>query len=284
MKTPTAGAPEERDRGQVPCPVRRWAGGRWERGAQDVLATEEPLEIRVDSRSVAVIMRTPGHDEELALGFLRSEGVIVRREDVVGVRRYPRNQDGNVVDVFLAEHVRVDLAGLSRHVFAASSCGLCGASSIAAVQRRFPRARTRFRVAPEVLLALPERMRQAQRTFAATGAAHAAALFTVDGELVHLREDVGRHNAVDKVLGRVFLDGGPKPDRHLLLASGRVSFEIVQKALAGGIAMVAAVSAPTTLAVAFARRGGQTLVGFLREGRFNVYSGAARIGGRAGSR
>ena len=181
------------------------------------------------------------------------------------------------MDVLLAPDVTVDFARLTRHVFASSSCGLCGKASIAAVRGQFPRVRSRVTVAAETLLALPEKMRATQTTFAATGGLHAAALFTADGELLLLREDVGRHNAVDKVLGRAFLDGLLPLGRHVLLVSGRTSFEILQKALAGGVAVVAAVSAPSSLAVEFARANGQTLVGFLREGRFNVYAGEKRV-------
>lgn len=262
--------------------IVRWEEGR-ARGAADTLAAEEPLELRVDTRSLAVVMRTPGHDEELAAGFLLTEGLIRRRADVRAIEANRRNRRGNIMDVFLAPDVPLDFARLTRHVFAASSCGLCGAASIAAVRRQFPAVRADFRVAPETLLALPERMRAAQTAFAATGGLHAAALYTAAGELVCLREDIGRHNALDKMLGRGLLDDALPLDRHVLLVSGRVSFEIVQKALAGGLAFVAAVGAPSSLAVDFARQNGQTLVGFLREGRFNVYSGGGRLrDGRTG--
>ena len=255
---------------------------RWKTGSAPVpttgcLAPEEPLEIRVDSRAVSVTMRTPGHDEELAVGFLLTEGLIQRPADVVAVRPYPRNELGNVVDVLLSPDVTVDMARLTRHVFASSSCGLCGKASIASVRGQFPRVRSRVTVAAETLLQLPDAMRAAQTTFAATGGLHAAALFTSEGEMLLLREDVGRHNAVDKVLGRAFLDGMLPLGRHVLLVSGRTSFEILQKALAGGLAIVAAVSAPSSLAVEFARANGQTLVGFLRENRFNVYAGGRRV-------
>ncbi|HMO65682.1 MAG TPA: formate dehydrogenase accessory sulfurtransferase FdhD, partial [Verrucomicrobiota bacterium] len=243
-------------------PVRRrivrWADGR-AHGAADTLAAEEPLELRVDTRSLAVVMRTPGHDDELAAGFLLTEGLVRRRADMRAIETNRRNRQGNVLDVFLAPDVPLDFARLTRHVFASSSCGLCGAASIAAVRRQFPPVRADFRVAPETLLALPERMRAAQADFAATGGLHAAALFTVGGELLCLREDIGRHNALDKVLGRALLDDALPLDRHVLLVSGRVSFELVQKALAGGIACIAAVGAPSSLAVAFARRNGPTL-------------------------
>lgn len=247
------------------------------RSVPDALAVEEPLELRVDSRSIAVVMRTPGHDEELVAGFLLTEGVVRSAADLAAIRRHPRNRDGNVIDVFLGPRVRVDFGRLTRHVFAASSCGLCGKATLDAVRRQFPRPAGRLRMEPAILRSLPGRMRAAQTEFAAHGGTHAAALFSADGELLVLREDVGRHNAVDKILGRALLDGRlPLSDR-VLLVSGRASFEIVQKALAGGVPLVAAVSAPSSMAVRLARSSGQTLVGFLRDARFNVYSRPGRI-------
>lgn len=257
--------------------VQRWIQGRWEALADDAVAAEEPLEIRVDTRSVSVTLRTPGHDDELAAGFLVSEGLLRSRSDLRAIRPYPRNEFGNVVDVFLDEAVAFDFASLTRHVFASSSCGLCGTASIAALQRGFPPVSQSFQVTPEVLLSLPGRLRAAQAGFSASGGLHAAALFGPDGQLWVAREDVGRHNAVDKVIGRQFLDGLIPSAPSVLMISGRVSFEIVQKALAAGIALIAAVSAPSSLAVQFAERSGQTLVGFLRDGRFNVYAGHERV-------
>jgi FdhD protein len=257
--------------------VRRWNGRSLSGSEPDAVAAEEPLEVRVETRPVAVIMRTPGHDEELAAGFLVSEGLLRERSQLREIRPYARNSEGNVLDVHLADGVALDLASLSRHVFASSSCGLCGRTTIAAVRRQFPRLRDRFAVTPEVLAGLPDRLRYGQSAFAETGGLHAAALFDSTGGLRSLREDVGRHNAVDKVIGRGFLDGGLPLRGMVLLVSGRVSFEIVEKALAAGVALVAAVSAPTGLAVELARKSGMTLVGFLRNGRFNVYSGAGRI-------
>jgi len=266
-----------------PASIRRWSRGSWEGPVEDSLAAEEPLEIRVDTRSVSVTLRTPGHDDELAAGFLVGEGLLRSPADLRGIRPHPRNPSGNVVDVFLADSVTFDFNSLTRHVFASSSCGLCGRASIDALRRRFPQATLEFEVDPGVLLGLPGRLREAQAGFSASGGLHAAALFGPDGRLWVAREDVGRHNAVDKVVGRRFLDGGFPLGPSVLMVSGRVSFEIVQKALAAGIAMVAAVSAPSSLAVEFATESGQTLVGFLREGRFNVYAGARRImGARVG--
>ncbi len=243
----------------------------------DEMAEEEPLEIRVDNQSVSVTMRTPGHDEELAAGFLVSEGMIQRREDVLRIAPYPRNAEKNVMGVFLSPDVKVDLQQLTRHVFVSSSCGLCGKASIDAVHQHFPKIKTKVSVKAKVLLGLPEKLRGGQEAFDRTGGLHAAGIFDLNGKLIVLREDVGRHNAVDKVLGYAFLNGLLPLDKHILLVSGRASFEIMQKALAGRAPMVAAVSAPSSLAVEFARESGQTLIGFLRGERMNVYAGAKRI-------
>jgi FdhD protein len=244
----------------------------------DHLAVEEPLEIRVRGRSVAVTMRTPGHDRELAAGFLLTEGVIRQRLDVIGIAACASSPEPeNTLNVFLAARVAVDFARLTRHVFAASSCGLCGKASIDAVQQHFPPVDSSVTVTKKTLLALPVRMEKAQRTFARTGGLHAAAIFDARGKLIVLREDVGRHNAVDKVLGHGFLKGNLPFAAHILLVSGRASFEIMQKALAAQVPVVCAVSAPSSLAVEFARESGQTLVGFLRPETMNVYSFPARI-------
>jgi FdhD protein len=258
-------------------PIWRWEKGRRPRRWPDELAREEPLEIRVDDRAVAVTMRTPGHDEELAAGFLVSEGLIDRREQVVNTATHPRNADRNVIGVFLADGVEIDFQRLTRHTFVSSSCGLCGKASIESVRRQFPPINRPVRVLAETLLALPETLRRAQTTFARTGGLHAAGLFDLDGNLLMLREDIGRHNAVDKVLGRSFLDGRLPLDRHILVVSGRASFEIIQKALAGRLPIVVAVSAPSSLAVEFARASRQTLAGFVRGERMNIYSGYKRI-------
>lgn len=263
--------------GARPVRIRRWQFGEGSKAVRDEIACEEPLELRVDTRSVAVVMRTPGHDDELAAGFLVSEGLIQRRDQIAELRADSRNPAGNVMQVFLRPEVTVDFARLTRHVFAASSCGLCGKASIRAIRSQFPRIRQRFQVSAAVLSALPARMEAAQATFSRTGGLHAAAIFTAGGELVALREDVGRHNAVDKLLGRALLDDRLPLAGSILLVSGRTSFEILQKALAGGVAVIAAVGAPSSLAVEFARANGQTLLGFLRAGRFNVYAGASRI-------
>lgn len=244
---------------------------------QDALAVEEPLEIQVESRPVSITMRTPGHDEELAAGFLVSEGVLDSPELIESIRPYPRNERGNAINVFLRNGGQIDYASLTRHVFASSSCGICGRASIEAVQRRFPPLDSTVRITASALLKLPPVMREQQAAFDKTGGLHAAALFTLDGELVVLREDVGRHNAVDKVIGHASYTHPRSLSDTLLLVSGRASFEILQKALAARIPIIAAVSAPSSLAVDFAEAGGQTLVGFLREDRFNLYAGFERV-------
>jgi FdhD protein len=258
--------------------IWRWRDGESLRRASDELAREEPLEIRVDNHPVSVTMRTPGHDSELAIGFLMTEGILKSKEDLLKVEAHPRNKRRNVINVFLAPGRAVNLSQLTRHVFASSSCGLCGKASIEAVHQHFEPVQSRVRVQGKIISTLPGRLRQAQETFERTGGLHAAAIFTETGELVISREDIGRHNAVDKVLGFGLLNARLPFDRHILLVSGRASFEIMQKALAARIPIVAAVSAPSSLAVQFARESGQTLVGFLREERMNVYSLPERIG------
>ncbi|HEX5221317.1 MAG TPA: formate dehydrogenase accessory sulfurtransferase FdhD [Verrucomicrobiae bacterium] len=248
----------------------------------DLLAVEEPLEIRVRGRSIAVTMRTPGDDRELVAGFLFSEGVIRERRhlaDIAPCRASP--QPGNSLDVFLRSGMEVDFAQLTRHVFATSSCGLCGKASIDAVKQRFPPITSSLSVSARTLLHLPDRMRRAQKAFAQTGGLHAAAIFDAKGKLIVLREDIGRHNAVDKVVGWGFLENKLQFDSHLLLVSGRASFEILQKALAARIPIVCAVSAPSSLAVRFAHESSQTLVGFLRGESMNVYTHRERVVGQA---
>src|SRR5438309_7706304 len=240
----------------------------------DELTIEEPLEIRVGRKSVAVTMRTPGHDEELAAGFVLSEAIVRRRDQISIIT--PAGDNRIVVE--LASAVKVKLNSTKRFGTISSSCGLCGKTSIGAIRQDFPAIRsTKIRVNIETLLSLPEKLRNAQSDFARTGGIHAAGIFDANGELKIAREDIGRHNAVDKAIGRAFLDGSLPLDRHLLLVSGRASFEIVQKALAAGIPIIAAVSAPSTLAVSFARESNQTLIGFLRPPSFNIYAHIERV-------
>jgi FdhD protein len=247
----------------------------------DSVAAEEPLEIRVEGRAVAVVMRTPGHDEELAAGFLLSESVVRSPGDVFEISHCPSvsaGSEGNVVDVLLVHADRADLKRLTRHVFTSSSCGICGKGTIEAVHQRIaPLPEDALRVDAETLAQLPETMRGHQKIFDRTGGLHACALFDLHGRLLHLREDIGRHNAVDKVLGRALLDGLLPLSRHVLAVSGRVSFEIMQKALAARVPVVAAVSAPTSLAVRFAQESGQTLACFVRPGGLNLYAGSQRV-------
>jgi len=263
--------------------ILRWKHGVLGQAANDSLAREEPLEIRVKGESVAVTMRTPGHDEELAIGFLLSEGVIAGPSDVLEVAPCQQGEaalHGNVLNVFLAPKVGIDLAKLRRNVYASSSCGLCGKASIESVHNHFePLTKREPVIAAELILQLPAKLRAKQETFDKTGGLHAAGLFDDAGNLLTLREDIGRHNAVDKVLGRSMLDGNFPLEDRVMMVSGRASFEILQKALAGRVPVICAVSAPSSLAVEFARESGQTLVGFLRGDTFNVYSHQERIMG-----
>jgi FdhD protein len=262
-------------------PLQRPTVLRYDHGeltsAPDELAPEEPLEVRVRGRAVSVTMRTPGHDADLAAGFLLAEGIINAARDVLRIEPCGRTEDGNLLNAVLAPDVHVDFERLTRHVFASSSCGLCGKATIESVRSTFPAVKSSVTVDADVLVGLPDVMRRAQSSFDRTGGVHAAALFDAAGSLIVLREDVGRHNAVDKVLGHALLKELLPLERHVLLVSGRSSFEIMQKALAGRVPVVAAVSAPSSLAVEFARESGQTLVGFLRQGRMNVYSRPERI-------
>lgn len=246
---------------------------------EDVLAVEEPLEIRIHNQPLSLTMRTPSHDAELAAGFLFAEGVIKSAADIAQLAPSPRNRDGNVLNVILADRVACDWAKLKRHFTTTSSCGLCGRESIAAVRKQLPRVRTTVKVPASRLQALPQKLRAAQAVFAATGGLHGAGMFDLRGRLLIAREDIGRHNAVDKVLGWGLLNGQLPFDRRILLVSGRASFEIVQKALAARIPILCAVSAPSSLAVELAQSAGMTLVGFLRDGSMNVYCGPRRVAG-----
>ena len=256
--------------------VLRWSE-RARQEARDELATEEPLEIRIDTRPFVMTMRTPGNDEELAAGFLYTEGLVQSPDAISEIRVNRRNRSGNSLDVFLAPGFSIALDGLRRHGFLSSSCGVCGKESIRALQKRFKAVRAQVRIASKLLLDLPNRLRAAQPTFERTGGLHAAGIFTCDGNLVVAREDIGRHNAVDKVIGFGLLNDLLPFDEHVLLVSGRASFEIMQKSIAARIPIIGAVSAPSSLAVEFARANKQTLVGFIREKRMTVYAGKQRI-------
>ncbi|HKQ37297.1 MAG TPA: formate dehydrogenase accessory sulfurtransferase FdhD [Verrucomicrobiae bacterium] len=254
--------------------VVRCVAGERAHATDDELAVEEPLEIQVDTHAVSVTMRTPGHDDELAAGFLVTEGIVTSPKDILKIAQHPRNKQ-NVINVFLRNVP--NLEQLKRHVFVSSSCGLCGKASIENVHQHFKPVKSRVSVRRDMLCALPEKLQQGQETFARTGGLHAAGIFSPAGELIVLREDVGRHNAVDKVIGHGLLKGLLPFNEHVLVVSGRASFEIMQKALAGRIPIVAAVSAPSSLAVDFAIESGQTLIGFLRGRRMNLYAGAQRV-------
>jgi len=240
----------------------------------DDLTVEEPLEIRIGDKTLATTMRTPGHDDELAAGFLLSEALVRDRSVITEISA---NGDNRVVVAF-AEGVKPKLNGPQRFGTISSSCGLCGKTSIDEIRQNFPAIDWgNVRMDIETLVSLPEKLRKAQSDFARTGGIHAAAIFDLNGHLKTVREDIGRHNAVDKAIGRAFLDNQLPLNRSILLVSGRASFEIVQKALAAGIPIIASVSAASTLAVEFARENNQTLVGFLRPPSFNIYTHIERI-------
>ena len=255
---------------------------------QDLLAVEEPLEIRLGDKSISITMRTPGHDFELAAGFLFTEGILRNAAQIRKIRwsqssggngaSNPR-QLGNSVTVDLNPGVDVDLDRLERHFYTSSSCGVCGKASIEAIEMQscpvLPRNSPL--VESSAIHGLPDALRRAQAVFDRTGGLHAAALFEPEGTLQLLREDVGRHNAVDKVIGAEMLAGHTPLSNHLLFVSSRASFELVQKALMAGIPILAAVGAPSSLAVETAQRFNMTLLGFVRDRRFNIYSGASRI-------
>jgi FdhD protein len=260
-----------------PCAILQ-VDGRVRRESTDRVAAEVALEVRLNGEPFAVVMRTPGDDEALAAGFLFSEGVVTRREDVVSIAV---DAEADVADVTLAPARAADVPALlagRRQVATSSSCGMCGRRSLDLVRVDVPPLVASWQIAPAVISSLPDALRAAQRVFDATGGLHAAGLFTRTGELEAVAEDVGRHNAVDKLVGRALVSGRLPLADALLCVSGRTSFEIVQKALMAGIGLVAAVSAPSSLAVDLARDGGITLLGFVRGGRFNVYAHEARVG------
>jgi FdhD protein len=258
----------------------------------DAVATEEPLEIQLSyekrgglrvSKSVSVTMRTPGADAELAAGFLLTEGIVTRRDQIAEIvpaaARPGGPLHGHSVTVVLAPGVEVDLRGLERHFYTTSSCGVCGKASLEALAAiaPVPLVPGEPQIDPGLLPQLPDRLRRSQRIFEQTGGLHAAALFDETGTLLAVREDVGRHNAVDKLIGSEWLEDRLPLSRCVLLVSGRASFELMQKAIMAGIPFLAAVGAPSSLAVAVARRFNATLVGFLRDDRCNVYAGADRL-------
>ncbi len=261
--------------GQV---IRRRSDGSLEY-QRDELTIEEPLEIRIADKAIATTMRTPGEDEELAAGFLLSEAIVRNRDQIVEFSRpeEARNRE-NIILVDLTAGTKLNPNSAQRFGTISSSCGLCGKENIEAIRQNFsPIASTSLRILIQTLLSLPDLLREHQSDFARTGGIHAAGIFDSNGKPLIVREDIGRHNAVDKVIGRAFLDRNLPLDHHILLVSGRGSFEIMQKALAAGIPIVASVSAPSSLAMEFARDSNQTLVGFLRPPSFNIYSHVERV-------
>ena len=267
--------------------VRRYDAGRWSE-SPDAVVTEEPLQLLLNGEPLSVVMRTPGQDVELALGLFYAEGIARSLSDIASVRISAESgeseagidldasiMDSNQVDVRLAQSPR---RKPERSMLSSSACGVCGAVLIEDLRRDLAVIDSRGKVDPAILPSLVERLRSKQGVFERTGGLHAAGLFSVGGELVCMREDVGRHNAVDKVAGRMLLDGRLPVGDAILVVSGRAGYEIVQKAITAGIPVVAAVGAPSSLAVALAREFNQTLVGFLRGERFNVYSAPERLG------
>jgi FdhD protein len=290
-------------------PVEKVTGQNSQR-VLDQLAVEEPLEIQLsygpsnarETKSISITMRTPGNDFDLAAGFLMTEGVVQNANDIGDISYATRppsesaqfplimdatkpNSKHNIVRVDLATRVKVSLASLQRNFYTTSSCGVCGKASLLSLRTVCPlRAMNNFRVDAQLLYRLPERLRASQGVFDHTGGLHGAGLFDSTGTLLALREDVGRHNAVDKLIGAEFLARRTPLRERVLLLSGRASFELLQKALMGGIPMVAAVGAPSSLAVDVAKEFDITLVGFLRDGHFNIYHGSERIDGYTSTR
>ena len=276
-------------RPQAPrIPISRWRGRAWEH-VDDAVAAEEPLQLLLNGEPLSIVMRTPGHDIELALGLLSAEHVVRSRDDIIGVRisaeAGERDERVSVQDD-IVESNQIDVrvregAGRrpERSFLASSACGVCGATTVESLAHDHAPLAAGPWVDAVMLPPLAQQLRGGQRVFDATGGLHAAGLFSANGELVTLREDIGRHNAVDKIVGRAFLDGRVPLSTAVLAVSGRAGYEVVQKAVAAGIPILVAVGAPSSLAVATAVRFGLTLVGFLRDDRFNVYSGRERVAG-----
>ncbi len=253
---------------------------------QDILAIEEPVEIRLDiegkQKSISITMRTPGNDFELAAGFLFTEGIIQSKDQIESIE-HPKSwnpeTEGNIVSIKIADGVEIDFEKLERHFYTSSSCGVCGKSSIDAIRATgLKNMEDKIEPFPSKLIhQLPELLRQQQNIFDETGGLHAAALFDKEGNLIFVREDVGRHNAVDKLVGTALLNGNLPLKNHLIMVSGRASFELIQKAAMAEIPILAAVGAPSSLAVSLAQELGMTVLGFVRDQRFNIYCGAERI-------
>lgn len=253
----------------------------------DVLAVEDPLEIRLGfhdkdkftHRPISITMRTPDHDFELAAGFLFTEGILQNAEQITEIKHCGKIGAGftNTVRVDLQKDVKIDFKRLERHFYTSSSCGVCGKSSIEALQTGVKKVESNLKIKADLIHKLPEILRNSQTVFNETGGLHASALFDADGNLETVREDVGRHNALDKVIGAKFLSNQMPLSDKILLVSGRASFELVQKALMAGIPILAAVGSPSSLAVELAKEFGMALVGFVRDNRFNIYCGEEKI-------
>ena len=247
--------------------------------APDKVALEEPLEIRIRGKAIATTMRTPGNDIDLAAGFISTEGIIKKRSDILEIAHCTDDKttdDRNIINVYLHPDISIDYEKMDRQSYTNSSCGICGKKSIESLQSLFPSIESDISISIEKLNRFPEKLKNAQDTFKQTGGLHAAALFDKYGSIVYSSEDVGRHNAVDKVIGYSMLREIDLSST-VLMVSGRVSYEIIQKSLAGKIPIVAAISAPTSLAIEFANENNQTLIGFMRNNKMNIYTGHERV-------
>ncbi len=272
------------DKKQQHIALQRFENGKLTE-TNDTVSVEEPLEIRVEFgpiddrkvQSLSITMRTPGNDAELSTGFLFTEGIIHKKEDVLSAKHVQTlpGVSSNYMQVSLSPDLLFSPAQLQRNFYTSSSCGVCGKSSLDSVKTQMPAksGKSMTSLSPELILSLPKILREKQETFESTGGLHASGLFDTQGNLIHLLEDVGRHNALDKLIGRALMNGTTPLDEHILLLSGRASFELMQKAGMAGIPVVCAVGAPSSLAVECAKEFGITLVGFLRENRFNIYNG-----------
>jgi FdhD protein len=261
--------------------IQRYDDGRLAGSRTDEVAVEEPLEIRIEGSRIAVAMRTPGQDEELVAGWLVSEGIVRTRRDIADFVARPGEDSWHaaVIDVMLRDPAGFNAARHRRAVVTNASCGLCGAASVEQVMREFPRIEDAMATSAEAILGMPARLAGEQAAFKRTGGLHACGLFDATGQLLALREDVGRHNALDKLVGWALLADRLPLRGHVVLLSGRVSLEMMQKALAASVPVVAAIGAPSSLAVDLALRAGQTLVAFIRGGSMNVYAGAEKLHG-----
>lgn len=274
----------EVNKSQTQIPIIKYSGNETHE-VDDILAIEEPLEIRIlhganqTEKKLSVTMRTPIHDHELAVGFLFTEGIIAAPTDVVQVRSSPI--DENIVTVELRSGINLEMNSLERNFYTTSSCGVCGKSSIDAVKTKCQIKKNpdrNIRINPETIYILPKTLREKQEVFKNTGGLHASALYHLNGEFITLREDVGRHNALDKLIGYALTNQLMPMDQYILLLSGRASFELIQKSMMAGIQLIAAIGAPSSLAVQLAKESNITLIGFLKENKMNVYTGKQRIG------